>query len=114
NEEEDDPEKRVQYHEHAVSEMLSQKPTVSSEEFAENYLPVTLRQRFINQLEAKGVPANFPKNTKLINRKLKKTLYEFGSGIKVVVPNEQAEHRVKVTSLDNGETKLEIQDRLEE
>jgi hypothetical protein len=114
NEEVADPEKRVQYHEHVVSEMLSQSPTVSSEEFAENYFPVDMRQRFVNQLEAKEVPTNFPKNTELIKNKLKKTLYEFGSGIKVIVPNEQAENRVKITSLDNGETRLEIQDRLEE
>lgn len=114
NEEVDDPEERVQYHEHVVSEMLSHSPTVSSEEFAENYFPVNLRQRYVNQLEAREVPANFPKDTELIKRKLKKTLYEFGSGIKVIVPNEQAENHVRVTKLDSGETKLEIQDRLEE
>jgi hypothetical protein len=113
NEEVEDPEKRAQYHDHVVSEMLSQSPTLSSEEFAETYLPVELRQKFVNQLEAKEVPANFPKNTELISKKLKKTLYEFGSGIRVVVPNEQADNHIKLTSLENGETRLEIQDRLQ-
>ena len=60
------------------------------------------------------MPANFPKNTELISKKLKKTLYEFGSGIQVVVPNEQAENHIKLTKLEDGETKLEIQDRLKE
>jgi hypothetical protein len=114
NEVVDDPEKRVQYHDHVVSEMLSQSPTISSEQFAETYLPVDLRQRFVSHLEAKEVPANFPKNTELINRRLKKTLYEFGSGIQVIVPNEQAESHIKLTKLEGGETKVEIQDRLKE
>lgn len=114
NEGVDDPQLRVQFHGHLVSEMLCQEPTLSTEEFAEKYLPVSTRQRFVNELEAKDVPANFPKDTELISRKLKKTLYEFGSGIQVVVPNEQAENHIKLTGVENGETRMEIQDRLRE
>jgi hypothetical protein len=114
NENVEDPMLRTQCHGHVVSELLSQAPTMSAEQFAENYLPVDLRQRFVNHLEAKDVPANFPKNNELIDKRLKKTLYEFQSGIRVIAPNDLDDGRIKITSLDNGETRLEIQDRLEE
>ncbi|HVG33108.1 MAG TPA: nucleoid-associated protein [Pyrinomonadaceae bacterium] len=114
NEKVEDPVSRSQYYGHVVSEMLSQSPTLSTEQFAETYLPVDLRKSFVNHLEAKEVPANFPKNNELINKKLKKTLYEFRSGIRVIAPSDLADDRIKLTNLENGETKLEIQDRLEE
>ena len=114
NENVEDPMLRTQCHGHVVSEMLSQSPTISTEQFAETYLPVDLRQRFVNHLEAKDVPANFPKNNELIDKRLKKTLYEFQSGIRVIAPNDLDNERIKITSLENGETRLEIQDRLEE
>lgn len=60
------------------------------------------------------MPANFPKNNAAIEKKLKKTLYEFQSGIRVIAPNDLTDGRIKITNLDNGETKLEIRDRLEE
>lgn len=114
NEKIEDPMLRAQYYGHVVSELQSQTPTVSTEQFAETYLPVEIRQEYVEHLEAKEVPANFPKNNELINKRLKKTMYEFNSGIRVIAPNESADERIKLTSLDNGETKLEIQDRLEE
>jgi hypothetical protein len=110
----EDPIERIQYHNHVVAEMLSQSPTVSTEQFAENCFPVELRKNFVNELEAKDVPANFPKNRELIDKKLKKTLYEFHSGIRVITPNDLDDGRIKLTTLDNGETKLEVQDRLKE
>jgi hypothetical protein len=114
NEQVEDPMVRVQYHNHVVSEMLSQAPVVSTEQFAENCFPADLRQGFVNHLESKEVPANFPKNNAAIEKKLKKTLYEFHSGIRVIAPNDLTDGRIKITNLENGETKLEIRDRLEE
>jgi hypothetical protein len=114
NEQVEDPVQRTQYYGHVVSEMMSQSPTISTEQFAETYLPVDLRQSFVNYLEAKEVPANFPKNNELIDGRLKKTMYEFQSGIRVIAPNDLADERLKLTQLEDGETKLEIKDRLEE
>ena len=114
NEKVEDPLLRSQYHGHVVSELLSQSPTVSTEQFAENFLPVDLRKSFVDHLKSSEVPANFPKNNELIDKKLKKTLYEFQSGIRVIAPNDLADGRLRITSLENGDTKLEIQDRLEE
>ncbi len=105
---------RVQYHNHVVSEMLSQSPVVSTEQFAENCFPIELRQDFVNHLESKEVAANFPKNNTAIEKKLKKTLYEFDSGIRVIAPNDLTDEHIKITNLENGETKLEIRDRLSE
>lgn len=114
NEKVDDPVLRSQYHGHVVSELLSQSPIVSTEQFAENFLPVDLRQSFVEHLRTSEVPANFPKDNELIDRRLKKTLYDFQSGIRVIAPNDLDDGLLKMTSLENGDTKVEIQDRLEE
>jgi hypothetical protein len=92
---------------------LSQSPTVSTEQFAQTFLPVDLRKSFVDHLKLSEVPANFPKNNELIDKRLKKTLYEFYSGIRIIAPNDLDDGRLKMTSLENGETKVEIQDRLE-
>jgi hypothetical protein len=114
NEKVEDPVLRTQYHGHVVSELLSQSPTVSTEQFAETYFPVDMRKEFVDYLESKEIPANFPKKNELVVKRLRKTTYEFQSGIRVIAPNEISSDRIKITNLENGETKLEIQDRLQE
>lgn len=114
NENVEDPVLRSEYYGHVVSEMLSQSPTLSSEEFTVKFLPVALRKSFMDHLQSNDVPANFPKNTGLIERRLRKTLYDFQSGIQVIAPNDLEDRRLTLTRLENGETRVEIQDRLEE
>jgi hypothetical protein len=113
NEQIADPVERIKYHEHLVSEIQSQTPTISTEQFADNYLPVEERQKFVNHLTEKDVPANFPKKLDLVSKRLKKTVYHFRSGIQVIVPNEVAEGHLVIENLDEGETRLEIKDQLE-
>ncbi|HEV7645751.1 MAG TPA: nucleoid-associated protein [Pyrinomonadaceae bacterium] len=114
NERVEDPIERTQFHGHVVSEMMSQSPTVSTEQFAETYFPVEMRNDFVTALESKDVPENFPKDTTLIVKKLKKTLYKFQSGIQVIAPNEVNEEFLEVSKLENGKTKIEITDQLTE
>lgn len=108
----EDPLRRTKYYNHLVSELTSQKGSLSPKSFAEKYLVVADRQKYLDYLESQNVaPTSFPRETDLISARLEKRVLEFRSGIAIVTPHESSE-RVKLSKLENGEIKAEVQDFL--
>jgi hypothetical protein len=109
NEEVKDPTKRQKYYTHLVSTLHSNADSVSPESFAQLFLETPDRKPYLAYIRSQGLNAvSFPLDTRLIDGRLKKQLIEFEEGISIVIRSEDAEERVKWTSLANGQVKAEI------
>lgn len=108
-----DPEQRARYNVALLAELNSAATTVSPRDFAEYHLDVQDRKKFLIFLEEQEAPARpFPKDTGLVHTKLRKLRFEFESGVAVLAPPECIDETVKLKQVSNGDTKLEIRDRL--
>ncbi len=110
-----DPELRSQLMLHLVSEMLRATPTLSPRKFAEDYIPLSNRQAFLDHLKTSSVSDTpFPKDISQMKRHLSRVAYEFASGITILGSQEVLEERMKLSMTDNGSTKVEIEDQLKQ
>jgi len=113
NEEVKDPIRRMKYHEHLVSEMGSNKEMVEPVAFANAYFVVEDRKPFTSYLTNRAVSTTaFKRKTELIDKRLEKELFQFESGIDVLVRKDVPKDRIRTEKLASGELKLEIQDYL--
>ncbi|HWY22491.1 MAG TPA: nucleoid-associated protein [Candidatus Acidoferrum sp.] len=110
----DDPLRLVKCVNHLVSELSSEQGRIDPRKFAEKYLPLKQRQKFLTHLEENGLSTkSFPLETTLIEPRLRHQLLEFRSGIKVVTPTEGSEEHIKLEKLESGEVRAEIRDFLD-
>ena len=76
-----DPEKYSQLYNHLVSELTSQKTSLSPRKFAEHFIPAKHRKLYVDFLKEQGMSlGNIDKDLDLLQARLKKTVYDFASG----------------------------------
>jgi hypothetical protein len=96
-----------------LAELNSTRDNVSIPDFANNNLDVTDRKSFIEQMgEARLPSTGFDKNIRLIRNHLRQIQMAFVSGVSILAPPESIGSKVTITEVANGETKVEVTDRL--
>jgi hypothetical protein len=107
-----DPEAKVRYETALLAQLNSNTTEISLNDFAKTNLETKDRAPFIKQLTEAGVDTSFVKDTKLISSTLRRLQYEFAQGVKVSYPANMPEEIVHVTARDDGQTKMQIIDKL--
>ena len=110
----EDPIVKTKYFTDLNSYLQKNQPTISPEEFAQDYFQDTQHKNdyktFLTQKEFSF--ESFVKDTDLVNAKIKKLSIDFVNGISIVGTNGILDDRVKLTTLDNGEHKAEIKSKI--
>lgn len=110
-----DPKRYASVYLQLVSELQSNRATISPKRFASNHLPLKDQKPFVEFLEQHGIKqTSFDKNTEFLDKELTRIMYGFASGTKLILPSEDADQRVKLTNQPNGEVTVEFTDRLTE
>ncbi len=106
------PETRARYHRALLTELTSQADTVNPRNFAERNLDEPDRAGFLAQLRPDGITVpHFPRDTTLIESRLREEEYVLGSGIRVRGrPTAFDEHAA--ISQDGDMLEMIIRDRL--
>jgi len=113
HEEVTEPEMKARYELALLAELGSQARTFDPRVFARRHLRVEDRQKYVDYLGNAAVePQPFDKDTSLIETHLKRIQLEFQSGIAVLGSPETFQEHVRMTDLDDGRTRLEIEDRV--
>ena len=108
-----EPEVKASYVIALLAELGSQTRIFDPRTFAREHLRVEDRQKYIDYLENAAVPPQpFDKDISLIETHLKRIQLDFQSGIAVLGSPETFKEHVKMTDLDDGRTRLEIEDRV--
>lgn len=85
-----DPVQRTAIYEHVVSELNSNKTTVSAKRFADDYLSVSDRKSYLDFMKENGVAVHqFPKDNRDIAGKLKRIAYHTDQGVSVTAPADK-------------------------
>ena len=94
--------------------MKSTSGTISTREFAENWMPQNLRDDFSAQMKNSGVSTKaIHKDNSLIKNKLRIRKWTFSSKVKLIVPEGDISSYIKIGNQVNGWTKVEIHGDLE-
>jgi hypothetical protein len=102
-----DPVSKQSLYEHIVSELNSNKHTVSPKKFIQDYVMKDLRQPYADFLKSKDVSTQqFAKDTSDIQSKLNRLSYHTEEGVTVIVPVDK-ERLVEV-----GKQKIVVLDKL--
>jgi len=110
-----DPERYARIYNHLVSELTSEKSSLSPKKFAEHYIPSNHRKQYLDFLKEQGMSlGNIDKDLDLVGTRLKKTVYDFASGAALIVPNKEVEERIKMENQEDGGVKVEFIDRLKD
>lgn len=113
HEEVTEPEVKACYEIALLAELGSQARTFDPRAFARRHLRVEDRQKYVDYLgNAAVAPQPFDKDISLIETRLKRIQLEFQSGIAVLGSPETFQEHVRMTDLDDGRTRLEIEDRV--
>jgi hypothetical protein len=108
-----DPLRQTNYNLHLTSYLSNQSKTISATKFAAASLESPDRHPYIQYLKANDVrTGNIPKNTSLIENKLKKMVLEFENGIKIVGDQDGFSKKVKLKKSAAGKTRAEIVARI--
>lgn len=100
---------------HLISELLDQRHILNPTDFARRALAPEYQDDYIAFLNENNSPlTSFPKNITMIESKLKQVRYEFTSGVKVMGSHEAFNSVASVSDLENGQTKMEIIDNLQQ
>lgn len=107
NKEIDDPVKKNSIYEHTMSELNSNRSTVSPRKFMEDYLPKGARNKYSDYLLKQGIPlAAFRKNTEEIESKIRRRTLYTSKGFTVSAPEDQQQF------IDVQESRIVVNDRL--
>jgi nucleoid-associated protein YejK len=113
NEEIEDPAHKAQYHMALIAELQSSKGQIRPNKFAATYLLGPDRKKFLTYLAREGVSTSpIEKDLALVEGQLKRMEIDFQSGIAVIGTRENFEQHVDMTTLDDGEMRVEIKDRV--
>ncbi len=108
-----DPRDKGRYEIALVAELQSNEKTFDVQRFADHNLKAHHRQRFLDRVTQQGVTAQrIVKDLGMIKGILKRIQVQFESGVAVVGEPKAFEDQVKMTSLPDGRTRVEIEDRL--
>jgi hypothetical protein len=108
-----DSEKYAQLYNHLVSELTSQKTSLSPKKFAEHFIPAKHRKLYVDFLKEQGMSlGNIDKDLDLLQARLKKTVYDFASGAALIVPSKEVEERITMENQDDGGVRVQFVDRL--
>lgn len=109
-----DPEKQAKYEVALLSELQSQKPALSVQDFASQHLDIEDRDNFTHTMSGSGVPTRtFDKNIELIKRRIAKVKINTESGVTVLAPTESLESGVvSVEGNVNELATITVHDRL--
>jgi len=103
-----DPIEKNDVYEHLVSELKSQRRTLSPRTFMDDYIPTQLRVPFRQYFETANVPmTQFPKDLEDIKRQLRRRSLLTTRGVSITVPVEE-EHIV-----DIAEDRIVVNDSLQ-
>jgi hypothetical protein len=110
----EDPLIQNQYKLHLQSYISSQSRILNIRGFASTYLNTEDRTSYEKYLhDEKDVPIQILKDITYIELEIKKHLYEFKNGIRIIGTNNDFEENVKLRSLDNGDTRATVESRLQ-
>ncbi|MCD4822325.1 MAG: nucleoid-associated protein [Methanococcoides sp.] len=109
----EDPLIQNQYKLHLQSYVSSQSGTLNTRTFAAMYLNISDRNSYEKYLHEKDVPIQILKDVSYIEADIKKHLYEFENGIRIIGTNNDFEENVKLEPLENGDTRATVESRLE-
>lgn len=108
NERVPDPEEKSSFHDHLVSELRSNRTTITPRTFIDDYVPRRLQDDYQKFLVERGVGiTRFPKDTSDFAAKLRRRSLSTAHGIHVSVPIDQEE------LLSIKESSIVIQDALQ-
>ena len=108
-----DPKRYASVYLQLVSELQSNKTTLSPKRFAMDHLPVKDQKAYLSYLEEHDIKqTSFDKDNEFLDKELTRIMYGFASGTKLILPSEEAEQRVTLTNQTNGEVMVEFTDRL--
>ncbi len=113
NEEITEPEKKAQYQVALLAELNGTRDKVSVRAFANNNFAVKDRQPFMELIEEVQLPkTSFAKDIHLVRSHLRRIQMAFDSGVSVLASPENIGEQVTITDLPNGQTRVEVTDRL--
>jgi hypothetical protein len=112
NEKITDPVTKVRYETALLAQLNSNDQEISLNDFANKNFETKDRAPFVKTLTDGGVDTSFVKDTKLIERTLRRLQYEFVQGVKVSYPADMPEDVVNVTAQPDGQTAMQIIDEL--
>lgn len=110
----EDPLIQNQYKLHLQSYISSQSKILNIRGFASTYLNTEDRNDYEKYLhDEKEIPIQILKDITYIELDIKKHLYEFENGIRIIGTNNDFEENVKLRSLENGDTRATVESRLQ-
>jgi hypothetical protein len=113
NEEISNPETRARYHRALLTDLSSQQSMVAPRQFADSYLDESDRQAFLAYLRAGDIStAQFPKDTELIEGRLREEEYVLESGIRVRGRSVAFDEHAEINEKDGELLEMIITDRL--
>ncbi|MBI4219914.1 MAG: nucleoid-associated protein, partial [Chloroflexi bacterium] len=113
NEKVTDPVRKARYNIALLAELNRTTTTVRPRDFAQQNFEVDDRQSYIEFLRTKDVPTTtVQKDTTLIAGQLRRLQVDFSSGLAVLGPPDSFREHVKMSQLDDGRTRVEIEDRV--
>ncbi|MGW4654406.1 nucleoid-associated protein [Streptomyces sp. NPDC004279] len=109
-------EKQTRYTMALLSELQSNRGSISVRGFANSHLDDEDRDLYVHLMSESGVPKTpFEKDLYLVESKLAKIQYTFDSGTVVIVPPSALDEGiVQVTDSDHGLSRVEVLDHLKE
>lgn len=113
NQELSDSQKKADYSIALLATLKSQESIVKPRLFANQYMEVADRQKYIQFLSEDGIPTReFQKDTSKIKNHIRKVQMEFQSGVILLGSPETLEENIKVTSLEDERIRIELEDKL--
>lgn len=103
----------IDLHTHLISELTNNSNVINTHDFALAYLPDSNRQEFMDSLNKLHIPNSFLKDVTLIAEKIRKVRYDLACGIRILGTKETMKEKLNMSQLENGDTKIEITDRLQ-
>lgn len=108
-----DPFKKQEVVTHLVSELTSAQHAINVDNFLRFRIPQEHRDPLEQCLREQGLDTNvIEKDVTLVEKRLKKILYQFQSGISVIGSPEAIQERTSIESLDEGQVRFEIVDAI--
>jgi hypothetical protein len=109
----EDPVLKARYNIALLAEMNGVDNSLRPREFAQRHLDVHDRQPFISFLEERHVPTTtIQKDQALVASQVQRLQVDFSSGLAVVGSPESFNDHVRMSKLDDGRTRVEIEDHL--